>query len=59
LAAVDVDGPAVQPAPSGRDREGDDVADVLGRSEAGDVELAAVMLDRRRFVDRFKRFPLD
>src|SRR6188474_1887393 len=47
LAAVDVDGCAVQPAAVRRSQECDQRAQVLDRAEPADVELLAVLLAHR------------
>jgi hypothetical protein len=50
LAAVDVDGRAVQPSSSRRHDEGDEARDILRLPKTGDVELLAMMFDRGGFL---------
>src|SRR5262252_2789537 len=50
LAAVHVDGGAVQPAAARRDHEGDEAADVLGRAEADHADVVAVPFAHRGLV---------
>src|SRR5262245_19475776 len=50
LAAVHVEGGAVQPAAARRDDEGDQAADVLRGAEAGDADVLAVPFADGRLV---------
>src|SRR5215470_2947187 len=50
LAAVHVDGRAVQPAAARRDHEGDEAADVLRRAEAHHADVLAVPFAHRGLV---------
>src|SRR5690242_6875262 len=50
LAAVHVDGGAVQPAAAPRDHEGDEAAEVLRRAEADHADVVAVPFAHRGLV---------
>src|SRR5215203_1416902 len=50
LAAIHVDGRAVQPAPARRRDEGDETGDISRRAEAGDADILAVPFAHRRLV---------
>src|SRR5512135_625213 len=51
LPAVDIDRRAVQQAAARRDNETHQCGNVLRRTEAGDVELAAVLFRRRGLIE--------